>query len=93
MQSHLKDLNKVWPVIWKATPESGRLPGREGYMNMAHKQIVTIVFSPHEPITYKQNVWIEVYRGRGCRLVKVNGNITSFVVIGVVHINYVCAKL
>lgn len=52
-------------------------------MNMVHKQIVTIVFSPHEPITYKQNVWIEVYRGRGCRLVKVNGNITSLIVIGV----------
>jgi hypothetical protein len=65
----LKDLNKIWPVIWKATPESGRLPGREGYMSAAHKQMVTITFSPHEPIVYQEAVWIEVFRGRGRRLV------------------------
>lgn len=62
-------MNKIWPIIWKASPESGKLPGREGYAASAHKQIVTVTFSPHDPILYREVVWIEVYRGRGCRLI------------------------
>ncbi len=38
-------------------------------MSAAHKQMVTITFSPHEPIVYQEAVWIEVFRGRGRRLV------------------------
>ncbi|XP_073389836.1 uncharacterized protein [Physcomitrium patens] len=66
---HLKDLNKRWPVIWKATPESGRIPGREGCMGEVYKQIVTITFSPFEPLAYAETIWIEAFRGRGHRLV------------------------
>jgi hypothetical protein len=69
LQGHLKDLNKIWPVIWKATPECGQLPGREGCMGEICRQIVTITFSPYEPIPYKETIWIEVLHGRGCRLV------------------------
>lgn len=56
-------------MIWKATPESGQLPGREGCMGEVHRQIITITFSPFEPISYKETIWIEVLRGRGGRLV------------------------
>ena len=38
-------------------------------MGEIYRQVVTITFSPHEPIPYRETIWIEVLRGRGCRLV------------------------
>lgn len=38
-------------------------------MGEVYKQIVTITFSPFEPLAYAETIWIEAFRGRGHRLV------------------------
>ncbi|KAL2644339.1 hypothetical protein R1flu_011926 [Riccia fluitans] len=71
-----RGLEKIWPVIWSANPERGRVRGRrdmelsESLAEQYHwnRGIVTISFAPFDIRPYTEVLYVEVRLGRGLRL-------------------------
>ncbi|OAE24036.1 hypothetical protein AXG93_4079s1260 [Marchantia polymorpha subsp. ruderalis] len=69
-------LDKVWPIIWSANPERGRIRGRRdlelteslGIQFHWNRQIVTISFAPFDIGFYSQVIYVQIRLGRGVRL-------------------------
>ncbi|KAL3697570.1 hypothetical protein R1sor_011646 [Riccia sorocarpa] len=71
-----RGLDKIWPVIWSANPERGKVRGRRD-MELSdslaeqyqwNRGIVTISFAPFDVRPYTETVYVEVRLGRGVRL-------------------------